>query len=167
VKGPVRAALGLASLSALCSFLIAVFALVAYQLGLVDIIQPLTDGPALHPVTALSVILLATCVVLTTPRARPFIDGVCAVVLLGALARLAFPDEASLWLQQHNTYPAKPEAVVSTGTALCLLLLAASLATLKWTCRSFACRSGNCKQSFMNRMQCGNLRPVGTFDQNA
>ena len=127
VKGPVRAALGLASLFALCSFLIAVVALVAYRLGLVDIIQPLADGPALHPVTALSVILLATCIVLTTPRARPFIDGVCAVVLLGALARLAFPDEASLWLQQHNTYPAEPEAVVSTGTALCLLLLAASL----------------------------------------
>ena len=127
VKGPLRAALGLASLFALCSFLIAVVALVAYRLGLVDIIQPLTDGPALHPATALSVILLATCVVLTTPRARPFIDGVCAVVLLGALARLAFPDEASLWLQQHNTYPAGPESVVSTGTALCLLLLAASL----------------------------------------
>ena len=127
VKGPVRAALGLASLFALCSFLIAVVALVAYRLGLVDIIQPLTDGPALHPATALSVILLATCVVLTTPRARPFIDGVCAVVLLGALARLAFPEEASLLLQQHNTYPAESEAIVSTGTALCLLLLAASL----------------------------------------
>ena len=127
VKGAVRTALGLASLFALCSFLVAVVALVAYRLGLVDIIQPLSDGPALHPVTAMSVILLATCVVLTTPRARPFIDGVCAVVLLGALARLAFPDEASLWLQQHNTYPAGPEAVVSTGTALCLLLLATSL----------------------------------------
>jgi diguanylate cyclase (GGDEF)-like protein len=127
VKGPVRAALGLASLFALCCFLIAVVALVAYRLDLVDIIQPLTDGPALHPVTALSVILLATCVVLTIPRARPFIDGVCAVVLLGALARLAFPNEASLWLQQHNTNPAEPEAVVSTGTALCLLLLAVSL----------------------------------------
>jgi diguanylate cyclase (GGDEF)-like protein len=127
VKGPVRAALGLASLFALCSFLIAVVALVAYRLGLVDIIQPLADGPALHPVTALSVILLATCVVLSTPRARPFIDGVCAVVLLGALARLAFSDEASLLLQQYNTYPAGPEAIVSTGTALCLLLLAASL----------------------------------------
>ncbi len=127
VKGPVRAALGLASLFALCSFLIAVVALVAYRLGLVDIIQPLADGPALHPVTALSVILLAVCVVLTTPRARPFIDGVCAVVLLGALARLAFPDEASLWLQQHNSYPAGPETDLSTGTALCLLLLAASL----------------------------------------
>ena len=127
VKGAVRTALGLASLFALCSFLIAVVALVAYRLGLVDIIQPLSDGPALHPVTAMSVMLLATCVVLTTPRARPFIDGVCAVVLLGALARLAFPDEASLWLEQHNTYPAGPEAVVSTGTALCLLLLATSL----------------------------------------
>jgi len=127
VKRPVRAALGLASLFALCSFLIAVVALVAYRLGLVDIIQPLADGPALHPVTALSVILLATCVVLTTPRARPFIDGVCAVVFLGALARLAFPEEASLLLQQHNTYPAEPEAIVSTGTALCLMLLAASL----------------------------------------
>ena len=127
VKGPVRAALGLASLFALCSFLIAVVALVAYRLGFVDIIQPLADGPALHPVTALSVILLATCVVLTMQRARLFIDGVCALVLLGALARLAFPDEASLWLQQHNSFSAGPEAVVSTGTALCLLMLAASL----------------------------------------
>ena len=72
-------------------------------------------------------ILLATCVVLTTPRARPFIDGVCAVVLLGALARLAFPDEASLWLQQHSFVPAGVEVVMSTSTALCLLMLAASL----------------------------------------
>jgi diguanylate cyclase (GGDEF)-like protein len=127
VKGPVRAALGLASLFALCSFLIAVVALVAYRLGLVDIVQPLADSPAIHPVTALCVILLAICVVLKNPRARPFIDGVCSVVLLGALARLAFPDEASVWLQQFNSYPAGPDAVVSTGTALCLLLLAASL----------------------------------------
>ena len=127
VKGPVRAALDLASLFALCSFLVAVVALVAYRLGFVDIIQPLADGPALHPVTALSVILLATCVVLTMQRARLFIDGICALVLLGALGRLAFPDEASLWLQQHNSFSAGPEAVVSTGTALCLLMLAASL----------------------------------------
>ena len=127
VKGSVRAALGLASLFALCSFLIAVVALVAYRLGLVDIVQPLADSPTIHPVTALCVILLAICVVLTNPRAHPFIDGVCSVVLLGALARLAFPDEASVWLQQFNSYPAGPDAVVSTGTALCLLLLAASL----------------------------------------
>ena len=86
VKGPVRVALSLASLFALCSFLIAVVALVAYRLGLVDIIQPLSDGPALHPVTALSVVLLAVCVVLPMQRARPFIDGVCAVVLLSASA---------------------------------------------------------------------------------
>ena len=130
MKRPVRAVLGLASLAslfALCSFLIATVALVAYWLGLVDIIQPLADGPALHPVTALSVILLAVCVVLTMKHARPFIDGVCAVILLGALARLAFPDEASLWLQQHNSFPAGLESVVSTSTALCLLMLAASL----------------------------------------
>ena len=130
VKGPVRAALclgSLASLFALCSFLIAIVALVSYRLGLVDIIQPLADGPALHPVTALSVILLAVCVVLTMKQARPFIDGVCAVILLGALARLAFPDEASLWLKQHNSFPAGPESVVSTSTALCLLMLSSSL----------------------------------------
>lgn len=127
VKGPVRAALGLASLLALCSFLIAVVALVAYRLGLVDIIQPQADGPALHPVTALCVILLAVCVVITTQRVRPLIDGVCAVILLSALARLAFPDEASLWLQQVNPFPAGPETVVSTSTAMCLLMLAASL----------------------------------------
>ena len=127
VKGPVTAAPVLASLFALCSFLIAVIALVAYRLGIVDIVQPLTDGPALHPVTAVCVILLAICIVLTMQRARLFIDGVCAVVLLGALARLAFPEEASLWLQQLNPFSAWPETVVSTSTALCLLLLAASL----------------------------------------
>ena len=123
VNGSVRAALGLASLFALCSFLIAVVALVAYRLGLVEIIQPLSEGPALHPVTALGVILLAACVVLTMQRARPFIDGVCAVVLIGALARLAFPDEASLWLQQHSFMPAGVEVVMSTSTALCLSLI--------------------------------------------
>ena len=127
VKGPARAALSLASVLALCSFLIAVVALVAYRLGLVDILQPLADGPALHPVTALSVALLAVCVVLPMQRARPFVDGVCAVVLLGALARLTFPIEAGLWLLQHHAFPAGTEAVVSTSTALCLLLLAASL----------------------------------------
>jgi len=127
VTGRVRAAPGLASVFALCSFLIAVVALVAYRLGLVDIIQPLAGGPALHPVTALSVILLAICVVLTMQRARVFIDGVCAVILLGALLRLAFPDETSRWLQQFNAFPGGPKAVVSTGTALCLLMLAASL----------------------------------------
>jgi diguanylate cyclase (GGDEF)-like protein len=127
VKRPIRAALGLASLFALCSFLIAVLALVAYRLGLVDIIQPLADDPALHPVTVLSVILLAVCVVLTMQRASPVVDGVCAVVLLGALAQLAYPDEASRWLQELNPFPAGPAAVVSTSTALCLLMLAASL----------------------------------------
>ena len=94
VKRPVRAALGLASLFALCSFLIAVFSLVAYRLALVDIIQPLPDGPALHPVAVLSVILLAVCVVLTMQRARLVVDGVCAVVLLGALAQLVYPDDS-------------------------------------------------------------------------
>ncbi|MGB5306869.1 MAG: GGDEF domain-containing protein [Gammaproteobacteria bacterium] len=127
MTGRVRAAPGLASVFALCSFLIAVVALVAYRLGLVDIIQPLAGGPALHPVTALSVILLAICVVLTMQRARVFIDGVCAVILLGALLRLAFPDETSRWLQQFNAHPGGPEAVVSTGTTFCLLMLAASL----------------------------------------
>jgi diguanylate cyclase (GGDEF)-like protein len=127
VKRPVRVALGLASLFALCSFLIAVVALVTYRLGLVDIIQPLADGPALHPVAVLSVILLAVCVVLTMQRARLVVDGVCAVVMLGALAQLAFPDEASRWLQDLNPFPAGPKAVVSTSTALCLLMLAASL----------------------------------------
>ena len=125
VKRPLRAALSLASLIALCSFLIAVIALVAYRLGLVDFIQPLAEGPALHPVTALSVVLLAVCVVLPTQRFRPFIDGVCAVILLVALARLAFPNVASLWLQQNSAFPAA--AVVSTSTTLCLLMLSASL----------------------------------------
>ena len=125
VKRPVRTALSLASLFALCSFLVAVVALVTHRLGLVDIIQPLADGPALHPVTALSVILLAVCVVLPMQRFRPFIDGVCAVILLVALARLAFPNVASLWLQQNSVFPAA--AVVSTSTTLCLLMLAASL----------------------------------------
>jgi len=127
VKRPVRTALGLASLFALCSFLIAGLALVAYRLGLVDIIQPLADGPALHPVAVLSVILLAVCVVLTIQRASLVVDGVCAVVLLGALAQLAYPDEASRWLQELNPFPAGPEAVVSTSVALCLLMLASSL----------------------------------------
>jgi len=127
VKRPIRTSLGLASLFALCSFLIAVVALVAYRLGLADIIQPVADGPALHPVTALSVMLLAVCVVLTMKSARPFIDGVCAVILIGALARLAFPDEASHWLQQFNSLSAGPETAISASTALCLLMLAASL----------------------------------------
>ena len=126
-RGRVRAALGLSSLFALCSFLIAVVALVAYRSALVDIIQPMANGPALHPVTSVCVALLAVCVVLTLQRARPLVDGICAVVLLCALARLAFPEEAGLWLQQHNSFPVGTEAVVSTGTALCLLMLAASL----------------------------------------
>ena len=125
VKRPLRVALSLASLFALCSFLIAVIALVAYRLGLVDFIQPHAEGPSLHPVTALSVVLLAVCVVLPMQRFRPFIDGVCAVILLVALARLAFPNVASLWLQQNSAFPAA--AVVSTSTALCLLMLSASL----------------------------------------
>jgi diguanylate cyclase (GGDEF)-like protein len=127
VKGPIRAALGLASLFALCSFLIAVFSLVAYRLALVDIIRPLPDGPAVHPVTSLSVILLAVSVVLTMQRARWFVDGVCTVVLLGALVQLAFPDQASRWFQAIDPSLAGQEAVVSTSTALCLLMLAASL----------------------------------------
>jgi diguanylate cyclase (GGDEF)-like protein len=127
VKRPFRAALGLASLFALCSFLIAVVALVAYRLGLVEIIQPLSDAPALQPVTALSVVLLAVCVVLTMTRAGLFVDGVCAVVLLGALVQLAFPDQAGHWLQELNPFPTWPEAAVSTSTALCLMMIAASL----------------------------------------
>jgi diguanylate cyclase (GGDEF)-like protein len=127
VKGPIRAALGMASLFALCSFLIAVFSLVAYRLDLVEIIRPLPDGPAVHPVTALSVILLAVSVVLTMQRARWLVNGVCTVVLLGALAQLAFPDQASLWFQAIEPFPAGHEAVVSTSTVLCLLMLAASL----------------------------------------
>jgi uncharacterized membrane protein required for colicin V production len=107
-KGPIRAALGLASLFALFSFLIAVFSLVAYRLALVDLIRPLPEGPVVHPVTSLSVILLAVCVVLTMQRASLVVDGVCAVVLLGALAQLAFPDEASRWLQDQSVRGAGP-----------------------------------------------------------
>jgi diguanylate cyclase (GGDEF)-like protein len=126
-KGPIRAAMGLASLFALCSFLIAVFSLLAYRLALVDIIRPLPDGPVVHPVTSLSVILLAVCVVLTMQRVRWFIDGVCTVVVLGALAQLVFPVQASRWFQTIDPFPAGQEAAVSTSTALCLLMLAASL----------------------------------------
>jgi hypothetical protein len=60
VRGPIRTALGMASLFALCSLLIAVLSLVAYRLDIVDIIRPLPDGPVVHPVTSLSVILLTT-----------------------------------------------------------------------------------------------------------
>jgi diguanylate cyclase (GGDEF)-like protein len=127
VKGPIRAALGLASLFALCSFLIAVFSLVAYRLALDDIIRPLPDGPAVHPVTSLSVMVLSVCVVLTIQRARRFVDAACTAVVLGALLQLVFPGQTSRWLQEVNPFPAGPEAVVSTSTALCLLMLAASL----------------------------------------
>jgi diguanylate cyclase (GGDEF)-like protein len=127
VKGPVRAALGLASLFALCSFMIAVITLVAYRLALVDIILPLPDGPALQPFTSLGVMLLSFCVVFTMQRARPIVDAVCTVVLLGALVRLALPDQAGRWFQELNPLPVAPGAVVSTSTALCLLMLALSL----------------------------------------
>ena len=127
VRGPIRAALGLASLFALCSFLIAVFSLVAYRLALDDIIRPLPDGPAVHPVTSLSVILLSVCVVLTMQRIRRFVDAACTVVVLGAVVLLAFPEQSSRWLQEVNPFPAGPESVVSTSTALCLLMLATSL----------------------------------------
>jgi diguanylate cyclase (GGDEF)-like protein len=127
VKGPIRAALGLASLFALCSFLIGVVALVAYRLTLVDIIRPLPDGPAVAPVTALCVILLALCVVLTMQRARLFVNAVCAMVALVALAQLTAPHQTSRWFQTLIPIPTGPEAVVSTSTALCLLLLAVSL----------------------------------------
>ena len=127
VKEPIRAAFGLASLFALCSFLIAVFSLVAYRLALVDIIRPLPDGPAVHPFTSLSVMLLSVCVVLTMQRARRFVDGICTAVLLGALAQLAFPEQASRGFQAIDLFPAGHGAIVSTSTALCLLMLAASL----------------------------------------
>jgi diguanylate cyclase (GGDEF)-like protein len=127
VKRPIRAAFGLASLFALCSFLIAVLSLVAYRLSLVDIIRPLPDGPAVHPFTSLSVMLLSVCVVLTMQRARWFVDGVCTAVLLGELAQLAFPEETSRWFRAFDLFPAGHGAVVSMSTALCLLMLAASL----------------------------------------
>jgi diguanylate cyclase (GGDEF)-like protein len=49
------------------------------------------------------------------------------LVLLGALARLIFPRAAGRWLQELTPFPAGPAAFVSTGTALCLLLLALAL----------------------------------------
>jgi diguanylate cyclase (GGDEF)-like protein len=127
VKEPIRAALGMASLFALCSFLIAVCSLVAYRLAIVDIIRPLPDGPAVHPVTSLSVILLASSVVLTMQRVRWLVDGACTVVLLVALAQITFPDRTSHWFQAIDPFPAGQESVVSASTALCLLMLAASL----------------------------------------
>jgi diguanylate cyclase (GGDEF)-like protein len=127
VKGPIRAALGMASLFALCSFLIAVFSLVAYRLTLVDIIRPLPKCPAVHPFTSLSVILLSVCVVFTMQRARRLVDGICTAVLLGVLAQLAFPEQAGRWFEAIDLFPAGQGAVVSTSTALCLLMLAASL----------------------------------------
>ena len=127
VKGPNRAAPGLVSLFALCSFLIAVFSLVAYRLALDNIIRPLPDGPAVHPVTSLSVILLSVCVVLTMQRVRRFVDAACTAVVLGALVQLVFPEQTSYWLLEVNPFPVGPEAAVSTSTALCLLMLATSL----------------------------------------
>jgi diguanylate cyclase (GGDEF)-like protein len=127
VKGPIRAAFGMASLFALCSFLITVFSLVAYRLALVDIIRPLPKCPAVHPFTSLSVILLSVCVVFTMQRARRLVDGICTAVLLGVLAQLAFPEQAGRWFEAIDLFPAGQGAVVSTSTALCLLMLAASL----------------------------------------
>jgi diguanylate cyclase (GGDEF)-like protein len=60
-------------------------------------------------------------------RAHLFVDGVCTAVLLGALAQLAFPEGTARWLQEVNPFTVGPEAVVSTSTALCLLVLAVSL----------------------------------------
>ena len=119
VKEPIRAALGMASLFALCSFLIAVLSLVACRLDIVDIIRPLPDGPVVHPVTSLSVILLASSVVLTMQRVRWLVDGACTVVLLVALAQITFPDRTSHWFQAIDPLPAGQEPVVSTSTALC------------------------------------------------
>jgi diguanylate cyclase (GGDEF)-like protein len=127
VKGPIRAAFGMASLFALCSFLITVFSLVASRLALVDIIRPLPKCPAVHPFTSLSVILLSVCVVFTMQRARRLVDGICTAVLLGVLAQLAFPEQAGRWFEAIDLFPAGQGAVVSTSTALCLLMLAASL----------------------------------------
>jgi diguanylate cyclase (GGDEF)-like protein len=123
----IKTALNLASLFALCSFLIAIVTLVAYQLNLVEIIRPLAAGPAVDPTTSLSVILLAICVVLAMQRRRQFVDGICVVVLLAALAQLAFPDTTFLWLQSFARFPARPEDAASKSTAFCLLLLAVSL----------------------------------------
>ena len=127
VKGPIRTAFGMASLFALCSFLIAVFSLVAYRLALVDIIRPLPDGPAVHAFTSVSVMLLSACVMFTMQRARRFVDGICIAVLLGALAQLAFPEQAGRWFQTIDLFPADQRVVVSTSTALCLLMLTVSL----------------------------------------
>lgn len=120
-------ALRLASLLALCSFVIASVTLIAYQLDLVDVLPPLATGPPENRIVSLSVMLLAICVVLTVQRTSRFVDGICAVVLLGALARLAFQDKALRWLQTLAPNSAQSEATVSTSTTVCLLLLVASL----------------------------------------
>jgi diguanylate cyclase (GGDEF)-like protein len=127
VRRTVPAAPGLASLCALCSFLIAALTLVAYRLSLGEIVRPLADGPAVHPVTSLSVILLAVCVVLTRQRARLLVDGFCTIVLLGTLAQLTFPDVSSRWFLELSPFPAWPGGVFPASTALCLLMLATAL----------------------------------------
>jgi diguanylate cyclase (GGDEF)-like protein len=124
---PIRTALSLASLFALSSFLIAIATLIAYPLDLVDILRPLADGPAVHPLTSVSVILLCVCVVLAMQHTRRLVDGVCAVVLLSAVAQLASPDMAGRWLQENTPIPALPGTFVPASTAFCLLLLAISL----------------------------------------
>jgi diguanylate cyclase (GGDEF)-like protein len=120
-------ALSLASLFAICSFVIAVVTLFAHHLGLVDILQSFPADPPENRIVSLTVMSLAFCVVLTVLRTDRFIDGICTVVLLVALAQLAFPDKAVWWLRALALYSAQPEAVVSTGTTVCLVLLAASL----------------------------------------
>lgn len=105
-------ALRLASLLALCSFVIASVTLIAYQLDLVDVLPPLATGPPENRIVSLSVMLLAICVVLTVQRTSRFVDGICAVVLLGALARLAFQDKALRWLQTLAPNSAQSEATV-------------------------------------------------------
>lgn len=126
-RWPIRTAPGLASLFALSSFLVAIATLIAYPLHLVSILRPLADGPAVNPLTSLSVILLCFCVVLAMHRTRHLVDGICTVVLLSAVAQLASPDMTYHWLQENIPIPALPWTIVSTSPAFCLLLLSFSL----------------------------------------
>jgi diguanylate cyclase (GGDEF)-like protein len=117
----------MASLFALSSFLVAIATIIAYPLHFIPILRPMGNGPAVNPLTSLSVILLCFCVVLAMYRTRRLVDGICTVVLLSAVMQLATPDMVYRWLQENIPMPALPGTVVLTSPAFCLLLLSVSL----------------------------------------
>lgn len=124
-----------AALSALLGFVVATVALLAYRLPLPDVVQSRPGDPALHPLLPMCVILLATAVALNPHRSRRLVDALALVVLCVAPAMSGWSVPEAGWLYHHFAVTPRLEALAaggsgaffSTGTSLCLGLLAAAV----------------------------------------